>query len=93
MVKKASLDEVEVVADKAEVEAVTGELGDEPVADDSDLGAALAKVEGEAAANESGAQASADASSKKAMADGSDISSDLEVGKQLWVGVNEFLMV
>ena len=93
MVKEASLDESEVVADKADIEAVTGELGDEIVADDSDTGAALGEAEGEAAADESGAQASADASSKKAMADGSDILSGLEVGKQLWVGVSEALVV
>ena len=90
MVEEALLDEEEV----NEVISDRGTSSDEPdtetAGDRSDIGAVLGDVEGEAADSE--VQASSDVSSRKAMADGSDMLEKLEEEEELWLRMRELVV-
>ena len=90
MVEEALLDEEEV----NEVVSDRGTSSDEPdtetAGDRSDIGAVLGDVEGEAADSE--VQASSDVSSRKAMADGSDMLEKLEEEEELWLRMRELVV-
>ena len=65
-------------ADRSDMDAVTGELDNETAADESGIEAALGEVDNAAGAE---GEPSADVSSRKAMADGSDILRVLRPGR------------
>ena len=82
MVEEALLKDCDVIADRSDIYAVTGVLDNETAAEESDVGAIEGEVDNGAGIEETEGEPSADASSRNATADGSDILR-LDVGKEL----------
>ena len=92
MVEEALLDKNEVNEVMSDRETCPGESDTETAADRSDIGAVLGEGDGEVAADDSEVQASSDVSSRKAIADGSDMLEVLEEEEELWLSVSELVI-
>ena len=90
MVEEALLDEKEVREVTSDRDTGSGEPDIETAGDGSDIGAVLGEFEDGAAADASEVQASSDVSSRKAIADGSDILEVLEE-KEIWLSLSELV--
>ena len=90
VVEEALLDEKEVNEVMSDRGISSGEPDIETAEDRSDIGAVLGEFEGEAADSE--VQANSDVSSKKAVADGSDMLERLEVEEELWLSMSELVV-
>ena len=90
MVEEALLDEKEVKEVMSDRVTSSGEPDSETVGDRSDIEAVLGDVEGDAADSE--AQASSGVSSRKAMADGSDMLEKMEEEEELWLSMGELVV-
>lgn len=73
MVDESLLKEREVIADRSDSDGVVGELNEETAVDESDVGSVVGEVDIARGAIEADSEPSADALSRNAMADGSDI--------------------
>ena len=90
VIEDALLDEKEVNEVMSDRGTSSGEPDIETAEDRSDIGAVLGEFEGEAADSE--VQASSDVSSRKAIADGSDMWEILEEEEELWLSMSELVV-
>ena len=81
MVEEALLKEKDVIADRSDKDAVSGELVSETAADESDVGAFVGEVDCARGTVRTDGEPSADASNRNAMAVGSDMLRFLGLGK------------
>lgn len=88
--EESLLDESDVAADKSDTDRVSDVLDK---ADESDNEPVWGEVGNVPEAEEVDGEPSADASSRNAVADGYDMLTVFEVWRELWVGMNEGLVV